>query len=373
MNSIQRVRKAIDHEEPDRMPIDLGSHFSTGISVFGYQRLREHLGLPIGKVEMVDCIQGLARVDEDVLERMHVDTMLLNPPWPKPHLWNPRDSFNFWVPEAFVPKRQDGGGWRVDTPSGSMIMPAGGFFFDGAWHDFYGDPDGTLALFAARAEKIHKEYEKFTIYMGFSGYFNDLDFACDMLTDPDDCRAKNELELIKQIESFDKVNQAMGCYLGAVAMSCDLGIQSGLMVTPSSYEDICYPYLRKWCKHVHETSDIKIFMHSCGSIYDIMDQIVDAGIDIINPVQISAAKMDPARLKREFGSKICFWGGGCDTQNVLWKQTPEEIAAHVSGLIDIFKPGGGFVFNQVHNIMGNVPPENIVSMYDTAYANSLYS
>lgn len=143
-------------------------------------------------------------------------------------------------------------------------------------------------------------------------------------------------------------------------------------LTAKSYEETVFPYLKKFCEHVHNTSDIKIFMHSCGAIYEAMEYICEAGVDVINPVQISANNMDPKRLKDNFGDRICFWGGGCDTQTVLWSKNADEVRKCTKELIDIFKPSGGFVFNQVHNIMGNVPPENIVAMYDTAYENSFY-
>ena len=135
-------------------------------------------------------------------------------------------------------------------------------------------------------------------------------------------------------------------------------------------EEFVFPYYKRFCEFIHQNSDVKVFMHNCGSIRAYMPMLIDAGIDVINPVQISAAGMDPRELKREFGDKIVFWGGGCDTQNVLGVASPAEVRSHVRELISIFAPGGGFVFNQVHNIMGDVPPENVIAMLDTAYEAS---
>ena len=208
--------------------------------------------------------------------------------------------------------------------------------------------------------------------MGFTGFFYDIEFACKMLLEPDECKRGNEIQLKNSIEQFDKINRLMGKYIDSIEVNSDLGTQMNLMCTPDSYIEICYPYLKKFCDHVHNTSNIKIFMHSCGAISSALPYICDAGVDAINPVQISAKGMEPNMLKEKFGDKICFWGGGCNTQEVLWCKTPDEIKAHVKNLIGIFKPNGGFVFNQVHNIMGNVPPENIVAMLNTAYENSFF-
>lgn len=373
MTSRKRVKNAIEHQPIDRMPIDLGVHFSTGISAYAYHNLRKYLGLSADKIEMIDCVQGLARVDDDIIERFHIDTILLNPTWEKPHIWNPRGEFNFSVPATFQPVLRADGGYDVSLHDKSMYMPNGGFFFDGAWPDFYDkDKDGKLEYFAKRAEYIYKETDKFTLMMGFPAFFGDLDFACDMLTDPDICLEQNEEILKEGISYFDKMNKMFGQYIGAIEVNSDLGTQGAPMCSPESYEEVCYPYLKRFCEHVHQNSDIKVFMHSCGSINELIPYIISAGIDILNPIQISADNMDPADLKQKYGSQLCFWGGGCETQTTLWSKTPNQIAEHTKELISILKPNSGFVFNQVHNIMGNVPAENIVAMLDTAYTNSFY-
>ena len=373
MTSRERILKTLNHKKPDRMPIDLGVHFSTGISAFAYWNLREHLGLSTDNIEMIDCVQALARVDKDIIDRFHIDTELLNPKWQNPYKWTPRGKYSFSVPDTFQPILQKDGGWKCQTENSEMYMPTGGYFFDGAWPDFYRLPeDEKLDCFAKNAERIYKESYKFTMFMGFSAFFHGLDFACNMLTDPEICKTDNELLLAKQIAQFDKINKKFGRYINAIEINSDLGTQNGLMCTPDSYEETCYPYLKAFCKHVHESSDIKIFMHSCGSIIDAMPYILSAEVDVISPVQISARGMDPIILKEKYGDKICFWGGGCDTQSVLWSKTPDEVAHHTKEMTDMFKPGGSFVFTQVHNIMGNVPPENIVAMLDTAYENSFY-
>lgn len=169
-----------------------------------------------------------------------------------------------------------------------------------------------------------------------------------------------------------KVIDTMGKHIQAIAINSDLGSQMGPLCNPKLYDDLCAPFVKEFCDFVHQNSDLKIFIHSCGSMKAFLPTLIDCGVDIFNPVQITAANMDPVQLKKEFGDRATFWGGGCITQGVLNNGTPLDVANNVRELVKIFKPGGGFVFNQVHNIMGDVRPENIVAMLDTAYEESFY-
>lgn len=373
LTSRQRVMNAIEHKPVDRMPIDLGVHFSTGISAYAYYNLREYLGMSTDHIEMIDCVQGLARVDDDVIDRFHIDTCLLNPRWQSTYKWNPREKYSFLVPTTFQPKPQANGGFTVEYKGEKLYCPKGGFFFDGAWPDFYDlGEEEYYDLFAKRARHLYETTDKFTMMMGFKGYFEGIEFACDMLLEPDEVKERNEKELKEQIRKFDIVNKKMGKYINAIEVNSDLGTQNSTLCSPASYEECCYPYLKRFCEYVHNNSNIKIFMHSCGAISTMLPFIIDAGVDVINPVQISSQGMDPKFLKEKFGSKICFWGGGCDTQNILNLGSTEDVKRNVKELTEIFKPDTGFVFNQVHNIMGDIKPENIVAMLDAAYENSWY-
>ena len=373
MTGRQRILNTLQGLPVDRVPIDLGVHFSTGISGFAYHNLRKYLGLDTGNIEMIDMVQLLARVDGDVRRRFHVDTVLLNPPWPSPRRWNIRGDYSFFIPGWAQPQLHQDGRWTLDVDGALQTLLPGGYFMEGSWPDFYRmAPEERLGLFARRAEQLRKEEDLFTMYMGFNGFFTDLEFACDMITDPEDCHRINQQRLKDQIAEFDRVNRAMGRYIDAIEVNSDLGTQNDLMCRPTDYQKICAPYLKAFCEHVHQTSDIKVFLHSCGAIARALPMIVDCGVDIVNPVQISANGMDPATLKRQFGDKITFWGGGCNTQQILNHGTPDQVRQNVRELMSIFKPGGRFVFNQVHNIMGDIRPENVVAMLDTAYENSFY-
>jgi uroporphyrinogen decarboxylase len=146
-------------------------------------------------------------------------------------------------------------------------------------------------------------------------------------------------------------------------MGDDLGTQQALQISPRLYREVFKPRERMIFETVRKRSSLHVFLHSCGAIADILPDLIEAGVEIINPVQTSARGMDPARLKREFGKDLVFWGGGCDTQRVLPMGTPDEIDAHVRERIGVFATGGGFVFTQIHNIMPHVPPRNIEAMY----------
>jgi len=381
MTSRERVLRAINRQEPDRMPIDLGMHMSTGISIFAYWDLREYLGLPTDRIWIPDMVQGLAYVDRDILERFHCDCILLEPLFPETRQWNPRGKYCFAIPATADPRLRENGEWVIQKGNEVMRMPADGYFFDGDWINDWGEgsEDDRLALYAREAERIYKETDYATNMLGYSrglgmenyggGVIEDAILAFD---NPARLREIREAQLEKSIRRMGKVIDRFGRYIQMVTVSDDMGGQSGLLCGTDYVEAFCMPYYKRFCAFVHENSDIKVFMHNCGAIRPLIPQIIDAGIDVLNPVQISATGMDPQELKDEFGDRICFWGGGCDTQNVLGSGTPEDVAENVRHLVRIFKPGGGFIFNQVHNILGNVPPGNIVAMLDTAYGESFY-
>ena len=380
MTSRERVIRTLNREPTDRIPIDLGSHMSTGISMFAYWHLRKHLGYSTKDIWVPDLVQCLAYVDEDILQRFHVDCILLTPRWSAERHWSPRKPYVFAVPEQFQPRQKQNGNWVATHGEQNMRMPSGGYFFDGAWlsNCWHGlSEDKVIQRYASEAERIYKETEYACNFVGYAyggglgSFFRGLEQGCRMLTAPDEVLEQNELDLQRQIQQFNRINEAFGQYIQLITVGDDMGGQNGPLVSPGSIERFCAPYYKRLCRHIHRYSDIKVFMHNCGGIEPLMPCLIDAGIDVMNPVQISAAGMEPRQLKAKYGDKIVFWGGGCDTQNVLGIVAPHEVTEHVRALVRTFKKGGGFVFNQVHNIMGDVPPENIVAMLDTAYEESL--
>jgi uroporphyrinogen decarboxylase len=157
-----------------------------------------------------------------------------------------------------------------------------------------------------------------------------------------------------------------------VAVGDDLGTQTSLIVSPATYRRLIKPRQAKVYQHIRSNSSAKLFLHSCGAIEPILSDLIEIGVELLNPVQIGAAGMEPEKLKRKYGKHLTFWGGGCDTQHTLPLGTVAEVEEEVRRLVETFKPGGGFVFTQVHNILANVPPEKIIALYDTAYACGRY-
>jgi len=375
LTSRERVIRTLRRESVDRMPIDLGCHFSTGISAFAYWHLREYLGLSTDAIWVPDVVQFLACVDEDILQRFHCDCMLLYPRWREPMRWSPRPPYAFTLPASLDPETTADGDIIVRQGERSMRLPQGGYFFDGDWlSEWRGlDPEDHLALYAREAERIHRETDYATMLMyGFGAYFGDIEWQMEATMDPEAVMAKNEVALERSSERMGRVIDSMGDHIQMVCINADMGFQNGPMCRPSLMERVTMPYIKRFCEFVHRNSDIKVFHHCCGSIKPLIPMLIDAGVDVLNPVQISAGNMDPHELKAEFGDDIIFWGGGANTQYVLGVGSPEEVRANVTELVTAFKPGGGFVFNQVHNIMGDVPPENIVAMLDTAYELAFY-
>lgn len=379
LTSRERVIRTLKRQPVDRFPIDLGCTTSSSISAFAYRNLREYLGLPMGEIFIPDVVQLTAYVEEDIMRRFHLDFAMLEKRWEDSAAWKVRDNFEFTVPAAMNPVLNDQGEWVVRKGAGRMRMPSGGYFFDGDWLSEWGsgNEDRDLAVYAAEAERIYKETPYATCYLGlrgggFSAFFGNMDRLIQMIDDPDTVIRENGALCERSIKKAEKIIRLMGSHIQLIKITDDMGTQNGPMCRPSVIEQCCAPFIKKFCDFVHRNSDIKILLHCCGSIKPLIPMLIDCGVDALNPVQVSADNMDPRGLKKEFGDRIIFWGGGCNTQQVLGVSSPEKVAQNVKELAGIFKQGGGFVFNQVHNIMGNVKPENIVSMLDTAYKESFF-
>lgn len=376
MTSRERVLCALSHQEPDRMLIDLGLHTSTGISAFAYDALRRQLGLPESEMVVIrDYVQCTALVEEPVLKRLHCDCMALLPMAGYTNTWTPRKGYTFRVPAAFQPQQNAAGDWVVTHNGQSMRMPTGGYFFDGDWivlEDRWGEE--SLRAFGQEARRIYNETEYFTALTGLSPLFEQsMDFFCAMITDPEDIEAYCQRQLASWKRICGRIADHCGKHIQMVCMSGDLGGQNAPLVNPAMFEEQIAPYLQQLCAFIHEHTDYKIFLHSCGAVEPFINTFIECGIDVLNPVQISAAGMEPAHLKAKYGDRISFWGGGVDTQGVLGQKGPEAVRENVRENVAAFKPGGGYVFNPVHNIVGNVPAENIIAAYDEAYRLSAYT
>jgi uroporphyrinogen decarboxylase len=408
MTSRERIRAALAHREPARVPVDLGATPSSGISAVAYGRLKAHLGMAGGRTRVYDVVQQLAQPEDAILDRFGIDAVDIG------RAFNDRDAdwYDITLPDGqpaqypagFRPERQPDGAWVARAADGVEIarMPAGGAFFDQTcfpWVDGY--PEGLRGLDAAMgkvlwAALVHSPWD----HAGEAGFWDDLraralalrrssDRAlmivcgCNLfewgtflrridnfLMDLADPAAQADVERLldalmeRHLATLEKVCRAVGDVADLLRFGDDLGTDNGPFMAPATYRRLFKPRHARLCDFVHRNSRMKTFLHTCGSIYRLLPDLVEAGYDVLNPVQTACRDMEPERLKREFGTAVTFWGGGCDTRRVLNRGTPQEVRDHVRRRIEIFAPGGGFVFNTVHNILPEVPPENVVAMFE---------
>ncbi len=416
MTSRERVLAAIEHREPDRVPIDFGGMRSTGIMAVAYNRLLAAMGLGHKKARMYDVVQQLAIPDPEVLDRFHVDVADLGHLIPRPESawkdWTLPDGSPALVPRWFEPRRSgDDGSIEVRGPDGLLIavQPKGCLYVEQSHFPLRGAPAPrtTGELRKAMGEVVwgflpsppwdraaEPGYWKWlegacraarrstdrAIMIGFGGnllewlnYLYSIEESL-LLLAGDPGEAERVLDLLVEIhlENLEKLIDAVGDNVDIIQVGDDLGSQQATLISPAMYRRLFKPRHARIIRYVKDHSRLKVFLHSCGSIRQVLGDLIDCGIDVINPVQTSAAGMDPAELKREFGRHVTFWGGGCETQTVLHHGKPEEVARMVKERIETFAPGGGYVFNQIHNVMANIPAENVIAMFDAAYRYGRY-
>jgi len=399
MTSRERVLAALDHRQPDRVPIDFSGHRSSGIAAIAYPKLRKYLSLPPTPIRVYDVIQQLAIVDDDVLDRFGIDTIELGrgftlddkswSPWALP------DGTPCLVP-SWTQLERDNRRWVIRSKTGRVIahMPDGALYFEQTYYPFLEGGDEPEAIYDALEEcmwtavasppgpvdsqtlkegarQLRDKTDRAIIGL-FGGnlfeigqflYRNDK-FMMLLAAEPQ--RAHRFLDKLVEIHltNLERFLRAVGEYIDIILFGDDLGMQTGPLISPQMYREFFKPRHKLLWNRAKELADVKVMLHCCGGVRELMRDLIEAGLDAINPVQISCTGMDATELKAEFGKDITFWGGGCDTRDLLPNDTPDQIVKHVKEQVKILGPGGGFVFQQVHNILANVPPENIVAMFD---------
>ena len=412
MNSRQRVETALNHQQPDHVPVDFGGSAVTGISVSSVYQLRQALKLdpPGTPVKVVEPYQMLGEVAPDLQDALGIDVVgvggkmnffgFANEDW-KP--WTTFDGTPVLVPGLFNTDSEVNGD-ILQYPEGdhsvpaSGRMPKGGFYFDAIVRqpqidDDKLDPNDNLEEFTHVSEadlayfkqEVDKAYATGkAVLAGFGGTsFGDIALVpATQLKHPKGIRdiaewymsTVSRYEYVwsvfeKQCEiglsNLQKIHEVVGDKITAVFITgTDFGTQNGPFISPRSYRKLYQPFHKMLNDWVHKNTHWKTFIHSCGSIYRLLPDIVYAGFDILNPVQTSAADMDAARLKAEFGDRVTFWGGGIDTQKTLPFGSPAEIRQQVKERMELFGKDGGFVFNAIHNIQASTPQENLVSLVE---------
>lgn len=376
MTPRERVIRALNHQEPDRIPIDLGGTIISSIVRKTYVELKDYLGMPVEDIKMLDYVQQLPYVDEALMQRFGVDFRMVQLPSATAADLQIVDDGNYY---AFT----DRWGSKLHMPKEE------GLYFD--WVDFpFTEPDmaaldryrwprpDSPELIARLRDQAKSLYEQTdyaivgTAIMG-GGIFEQParvmgleNFLMALIAEPKFAdRLMGQITDI-YIESCNNYLDQIGPYLQVFTYWDDVNTQSGWMIDPEIYRKRIKPLERKLVDAIKSKTDAKLFFHGCGATFDLIPDLIDLGFDILNPVQVSAEGMDTKRLKQEFGKDVVFWGGGVDTQRVLPFCSPEEVRDEVKRRIDDLAPGGGFVFAAVHNIQAFVPPANIVAAFDTA-------
>ena len=408
MDSATRLNNALDHKETDRIPVDFGGTAVTGIHVKIIEALRNHYGLEWKPVKLTEPYQMLGEVDEELLDAMNIDVI---------GLYGENNMFGFpnrnwkefrtpWNQEILVPgdfnyTTEEDGSILIYPEGDTSVaatakMPAQGFFFDalnrqGTIDDSNLDPADNLEEFSVFTEEDlnYWKTEAFNlkqtgrgIIASFGGTaLGDIALVPAMnLKNPRGIRDVSEwyMSLLmrrdyihtvfeKQVEialvNLQKLHDVLGDIPDAVFIcGTDFGTQDSQFCSIDDFNELYAPYYKKINDWIHENTGWKTFKHSCGSVEPFMKAFIEAGFDIINPVQINAANMNPADLKKEYGKYLTFWGGGVDTQKTLPFGTTDEVREQVLTNCEIFSKNGGFVFNTVHNVQANVPIENVVAM-----------
>jgi uroporphyrinogen decarboxylase len=379
LNSRQRLATALNHKEPDRVPIDLGG-IVTGITTGANEALKAYLGIESDD-PVVDRVQQLAHPSDPVLERLQVDTRYIylqaSRDWQDVELPDNtyQDEFGVRRKAAFNPE-----GWLlyydfVAHPLSEIETMADLAKYE--WPDPH-DP----ARYEGLEETARRMYDEtnyglianvISSVFEFSWYLRGyIRFFEDMLINPDLVGALLDAMLEYQLALMDEVLSRIGPYVSVVMTGTDLGTQRAPKISPQLYRSMVWPLYKKLWDFIRSKTDAKIFYHSCGSIYPMIPYLIEGGVDILHPVQPLATDMgDRARLKREFGDQLTFWGG-FDQQHVLPFGTPDEVRKEAKRLLDAFAPGGGFVFAAGHNIQADVPPENVIALFDTVMEYGKY-
>jgi uroporphyrinogen decarboxylase len=381
MNSRERVGLALDHREPDHVPFDLGGTGLSTIHVTAYQNLRQHLGPPQTEGRIGFVAEQLVLVDEDIAERLQTDVRPVLPGTASTFEYVFRDEGEY---EAYTDEW--GISWRKPKD--------GGFYYDMYHHplataesleDLKAHPfpnpldDGRFALLRAQAEAAAAKGKAVALaspcagiaevcswLRGYEQYYVDLALNQEWVA--------YMLDRMVEFKSafWERALKEVGDLVDVVVEADDLGGQNNLLFSPDTYRHLIKPRHKRLFNFIKGQAPVKVFYHSCGAIRPLIGDLIDAGIDILNPIQISSPGMNLKELKGEFGRDLVFWGGGVDTQVVLGAGTPEEVKADVRRNIEALAPGGGFVFAAVHDIQANVPPENIVAMWEAWKTYGVY-
>jgi len=398
MNSRERVRLILNHQVADRPAIDLGSTYVTGTSAWSYRALKKALGIDSDTVRAYDLYQMLAEIEEPVLDALGSDfCMLVREPLQLGLTYGKWKPFTFWdgqtieVPADFNPRVTEDGGLEAPRERGGpviMRMPKGGWFFDripstvedifatehipeSEWEFIEPLTDEFLRYEEKRARALYESTDRAVVAspsLGTpQGYGGSYYWAMKMLREPQYCLDYMMRAGEASAKCYDQYVQAVGDYIDVICISAsDYGTQDREMFRPTLFRDFYTPSWKLVTDAIHRHPIVKVFIHTCGSVPKLLPYFIEAGVDILNPVQWTAGGMDLRWMKETYGDKLSFWGGAISTQRTFPFGSPEDVVREATDVLDIMSPGGGYVVNPIHNILPEVPVENIIALYRTA-------
>lgn len=373
MTSRDRVLTALRHQEPDRVPLDLGGG-TTGIEVEAYDRLKTLLGF---ESQTRTFVRDHVEVDEALLVRFGVDTRYLRVGGPRGYRVQ-IDADNSYLDIWGTRWQKPPSSLYWDMVAHPIAEPTQEALKQYRWPDPH-DPGRTDGL--RQRAKTLRDATDYAVVLDVTGFgvFEQgwalrgfENFYMDLVAEPRFAEALMQGVADYQIALYDRVLAEVGPYVHVVMVAEDLGAQDSPLISPETYRRMVKPVQKRVWQFIKSKTDAHLFLHSCGSVRKFIPDLIEIGVDILNPVQVAAADMDPTELKREFGKDLTFWGGGCDTQNVLTFGTPDDVEREVRQRIAALAPGGGFVFNQIHNIQPQVPAANILRMFEAVHAHGRY-
>jgi uroporphyrinogen decarboxylase len=383
MFSRQRLLTALNHQEPDRVPLDLGSVQVTGIHVTAYHSLRAALGLPPVKACLCDVIQQLALPDDDLIVRLGVDVRGLFPL--NSHNWqvNEEEAGEYWVYHdewGITHRRPRPGGLYYSIVQVPLSQPdlSPSDIKNHPWPDM-ADPQRIAGL-REQASRYHAEGYAVVLKDPFAGIFEMAQRIVGMqelmiMMAADEALAGVLFDKLLELKIvfWEMALPRLGDLVDVVTYADDYGTQQSQLISPAMFRRQLKPRLKVLFERIKQLAPhTKQFFHSCGNVRPLIPDYIEIGTEILNPVHIHAAGMDPVALKRDFGQDVVFWGGGVDTQEVLPRGTPQEVKDDVRRNIEALAPGGGYVFNTVHNIQADVPAENLIAMWEALQEYGIY-
>lgn len=376
MTSRERILAALNHCPHDKVPIDLGGTFASGFTAGAYERMRKHLGIKSSPINIMSEEMMLAEVELEVISKLGIDTIGIYTSSGHFHGWQDwttQDGIKVKISRDVAIKPASDGGWEIwRNGRKSSVMPPDGHYFDSC--DYVKWRNASPSVYtnefvdhlAERCQNVLRNSDLAIILLTPFTIFNgtNTDFLCALYTEKEEVHERVGIWVDNTLKSLDRLFRATENIVDVFAFSGDAGTQRAPLIGPDIYEEMLLPHFKRVTEHIHNHTTGKFFYHTCGSVYRLIPGFIKLGIDILNPLQVTADEMEADRLVDSFGGKLVFWGGGIDTQHTLLEGNQEQVREKVRKQLTQYTRYPGYVFAFDHNIQHDVPPENVIAAID---------